>query len=326
MSHVHFSKEERLELRGLLRSDLSQNEIARILGRDSGSLGRELKKGGGRANYSVSRAEKETTARRAIANQYHRKLGKDTELTDLVKDLLDLNWSPEQIVGRMRFEHTSKVTSFSAIYQYVNQKPELAKLLPRHHNKYRRKHGIVIREQKRRDLETKRNIATREVVVDARSRLGDWEGDTILGKEKRERILTHVERVSRYLLASKTTSGEAAVVRKATEVDFKYLPQTKRKTITLDNGVEFAEWELTEKHTKTTIYFANPYHSWERGTNENTNGLLRRYFPKGTPFATLTQRQLKEAVTRLNHRPRKCLGYRTPHEVFHGVQVLQFER
>lgn len=323
---MQFSKDERIELRGLLRSELSLREIAKILGRDPGSISREVVKGGGRKNYSVSGSQRMTQARRMGANQQHRKLGKDSELTNLVLDLLELDWSPEQIVGRMRYENLSKITSFSAIYSYINPRPDLAKLLPRKHNKYRRKHGIADREQRRRDLEKKRNIATREEVVNARIRLGDWEGDTIVGKERKERILTHVERKSRYLLASITANGEATEVRKATEQDFKTIPGYKKQTITLDNGVEFAEWELTEKHINTTIFFANPYHSWERGTNENTNGLLRRYFPKGTAFATLKPRQLKEAVTRLNHRPRKCLGYRTPHEVFHDVTVLQFER
>ena len=276
--------------------------------------------------YTVKVAEFVTKARRLSANQQHRKLGKDRELTELVTSLLELGWSPEQIAGRMRYEHCSKVTSFSAIYEHVNPQVVLARLLPRKHSKYRRRHGISDREKKRAELGAKRNISTRESVVAARSRLGDWEGDTIVGSEKRERIVTHVERKSGYLLASKTKNGTAAEIRKHTQRDFKPIPQAYKLTCTYDNGVENAEWELTEKHTGMTTYFANAYHSWERGTNENTNGLVRRDFQKGTPFATLTQKQLNQTTYRLNHRPRKRLGWKTPHEVFHDVEVLQFER
>lgn len=326
MPYRHFTREDRVELRGLLRTDLSQNEVARSLGRDSGSVSREVAKGGGRKGYSVAAAESLTAARRGDANQQHRKLGVDAELTGLVADLLALEWSPEQIAGRMRFEGRAKVTSFSAIYEYANPRAELAGLLPRKHSKYRRRHGISDREKKRAEMSSKRPLSERPPEVAARERLGDWEGDTIVGGEKRERILTHTDRKSGYLLASKTCDGTAAEIRRRTERDFRAVPKDRRLTRTLDNGTEFAEWELTEGHTGMTTYFAAPYHSWERGTSENTNGLLRRPFPKGTPFATLTPKRLEGAVYRLNHRPRKRLGWKTPHEVFHGVEVLQFDR
>lgn len=321
MPYRQFTRDERISLKAYLRLPLSLREIARQMQRDCGAVSREVAKGGGRTKYSAAVAQKATKVRRRAANQQHRKLGVDEALTKKVTDLLAIHWSPEQIVGRMKLEHYPGVISFSAIYGYVNPKPELAKLLPRKHNKYRRRHGIRKREQRRIELEAKRNIATRPKVVDERTRVGDWEGDTIIGAEKRERILTHTERKSGYLLATKTASGEASVIREQTTQTFANIAKKKKETLTYDNGVEFADWEQTEQASKTTIYFANPYHSWERGTSENTNGLVRRYFPKGTTFATLTPTKLAKAVKQINHRPRKRHGYKTPYEVFHGVAV-----
>jgi IS30 family transposase len=157
--------------------------------------------------------------------------------------------------------------------------------------------------------------------VEARERLGDWERDTIIGKEKKERILTNVERRSGYLLASKTKDGTAEEIRRHTEKGFKDIPKLKRLTCTNDNGKENEEWELTERNLAMTFYFANLYHSWERGTSENTNGLLRRPFPKGTLFATITDKQLAGKVSLINNRPRKRLGYKTPYEVFWETAV-----
>ena len=321
MPYRHFTREERGELRGLLRSSLTQQQIATVLVRDPGALSREIAKGGGRSGYTVKSAARETLRRRTAANQQHRKLGKDDDLTEAVGLLLEMDWSPEQISGRMRLEAFPNAVGFSTIYEYVNPQPELARLLPRKHSKYRRKHGIVAREQRRKEVDTKRNIAERPPEVAAKSRIGDWEGDTVIGSEKRERIVTHLERRSGYLLAAKTKDGTAPEIRTTAERGFRAVPAKYRKTLTLDNGREHAEWDLTEKHTGMKVYFANPYHSWERGANENANGLLRRYFPKGTPFATLSPKRLAEAASRINHRPRKRLGYKTPYEVFHGVAV-----
>jgi IS30 family transposase len=321
MPYRQFTRDERIVLKAYLLLPLSLRDIAGQMKRHIGSVSREVAKGGGRVRYSVAVAQKATTMRRKAANQQHRKLGVDEPLTQRVVDLLTIHWSPEQIVGRMKLEHYPGSPSFSAIYGYVNPKPELAKLLTRKHNKYRHRHGISQREQRRKELEAKRNIATRPKVVDERTRIGDWEGDTIIGTEKKERILTHTERKSGYLLGAKTATGEAECIREQTERAFSKIATTKKITITYDNGVEFADWEQTEKATKTITYFANPYHSWERGTSENTNGLVRRYFPKGTAFATLKPTTLAKAIKQINHRPRKRHGYRTPYEVFYGVAV-----
>ena len=164
--------------------------------------------------------------------------------------------------------------------------------------------------------DTKRRVDARPQIIERRKRIGDWEGDTVVGQEKTERILTHVERKSGILLADKISDMKAEVVRKTTVQRFQSVPASKRHTVTYDNGIEFAEYEFIERDANMTIYFAYPYHSWERGTNENTNGLLRQFFPKGSAFRNVTQKHIDQAVSLINNRPRKRHGYRTPLEVF----------
>ena len=160
------------------------------------------------------------------------------------------------------------------------------------------------------------SIDKRPDLVATRQRFGDWEGDTVEGAKGSGHITTHVERKSRYLIAAKLTNKAAAVTATAVTSAFRRIPKALRHTLTLDNGKEFARFRDIEKHTGLTVYFADPYSAWQRGTNENTNGLLRRYFPKGLDFRNITQETLASAVKKLNHRPRKCLDYQTPHEVF----------
>ena len=149
-----------------------------------------------------------------------------------------------------------------------------------------------------------------------RARIGDWEGDTIIGKERTIHILTHVDRKSGLLLADKLDRGTAEITKNKTIQSFKRIPKNKKHTITYDNGVTFSDYEMTEKKTGIEIFFANPYHSWERGTNENTNGLLRQFFPKKSSFVNITQGQIDRVCNLINNRPRKRLGYLTPNEVF----------
>ena len=164
------------------------------------------------------------------------------------------------------------------------------------------------------------SIDRRPECVATRQRVGDWEGDTVEGAKGSGHITTHVERKSRYLIAAKLTNKTAAVTATAMIATYKKIPKRLRHTLTLDNGKEFAHFSDIERATGLTIYFADAYCAWQRGTNENTNGLLRRYFPKGTDFNQVTEEALALVVKKLNHRPRKCLGYRTPYEVFHEAR------
>ena len=160
-------------------------------------------------------------------------------------------------------------------------------------------------------------IAERPGIVNTRARVGDWEGDTVEGDKGGEHIATHVERKSRYLMASKLSDKSAPTIAAKTIACFQKIPRIARKTLTVDNGKEFAKFHDIEVKISLDIYFSDPYFPWQRGTNENTNGLLRRYFPKGSNLK-LSDEQLALIVKKINNRPRKCLNYLTPHEVFFG--------
>ena len=250
------------------------------------------------------------------ANQRFRRIEQDPILKEYIFRKLKRYWTPEQIAGALRDKYKRTVVCQQTIYTYIyEQKPKWAIYLRRKKNPYRRRHGTIQRTKQRED-QKKRGIEERPAVVTERSRVGDWEGDTVWGKERNLKILTYVERRSGLLRASLLTLSTAAEVREKTKEIFSTFKRSSRQTVTYDNGLEFSDYEWIEKDSKIEAYFANPYHSWERGTNENTNGLLRQFFPKGSSFATVTQKQLDRAVWLINTRPRKRHQYKTPIEVF----------
>lgn len=237
-----------------------------------------------------------------------------------VERRLQADWSPETIAERLRMDYpeddrmrVSAETIYRWIYRDASQGGSLFSCLCRQHKKRRRQR----RYGTGRGLIPGRiGIAARPAVVATRQRFGDWEGDTVEGAKGSGHIATHVERKSRYLIAAKLENKTAAATADAVVAAYRRIPKAMKRTLTLDNGKEFARFKDIEKDAGLTIYFADPYAAWQRGTNENTNGLLRRYFPKGSDFSRVTRETLASAVKKLNHRPRKCLGYRTPHEVF----------
>ena len=324
MSYTHFTKEERIRLAALKQAELSNCEIARELRRDVATIGRELKRNQSPVDgrYLPGGADRICHGRREAANQQFRKILPGSELEKYIATKLKKYWSPEQIVGRMKREKLfNTVVVHETIYQYIYHiKPELKKYLRCVKGRYRRRYGTKIREKQREEAKKKR-IDERPKVIETRQRIGDWEGDTIVGAEKTIHVLTHADRKSGLLLADKASEATARVIRELTVERFSKLPKKKRLTITYDNGVQFSEHETTERDLKMSIYFAYPYHSWERGTNENTNGLLRYFLPKKTPFKTLTQQKLDRCVKLINTRPRKRHHYATPEEVFSGVAV-----
>jgi IS30 family transposase len=319
MPYQHLSRENRFELSALMKAGISLRACARQLGFSPAAIKKEVDRNGGRDNYRPRFAQRRYLRLRKGANQCHRILGKDLAITQKVLELLADEWTPEQIAGRMMLEWGYQLASPTSIYNYINPRPELHYLLARKCNKYRRTKAGNERKKAREQKDLKRSIDERPEVANQRKRIGDWEGDTIIGKERTARILTVTERASGFLLADLLEKVSAESIRRSSVELFKCIPPTKKHTITYDNGTEFADHELIEKQTQLTAYFAHPYHSWERGTNENTNGLIRRYFPKGTVFSKIDMSYFKFIIKKLNHRPRKRLGYRTPFEVFHGV-------
>jgi len=292
----------------MLRAGFSLSAIARALGKELSSVSRHVRDNGGREEYDVREVRRRKRILRIVAMRDTRVL-KGTLLRTVVSRLKE-HESPEQIAGVLG------CVSASTIYRYINERaPHLKQYLRQQKGKYRRRRGTKIRERAREQAK-KRRIDERSAVVERRGRLGDFEGDTMQGRDKRVRIVTFVDRKSGYLVAYLLPKMRAELLTTLALRWFRRIPRRRRRTFTLDNGPEFSDWERLEKKSGATVYFAYPYHFWERGTNENTNGLLRQYFPRSLDFNLITPGELAHAVQRLNDRPRKRLRWKSPRQVF----------
>jgi IS30 family transposase len=312
MAHKHIGPEDWPVIARMLKAGFSGSEMARTLGKDASAVNRHIKQNGGRSGYNVREVRRRKHYTRIAAMDGIRVL-KGVLLRTMMK-LLKEHYSPEQIAGVLAQKGETIVAS--TIYRYITERaPHLKKYLRSQKGTYRRKRGTKIRENVR-ERAKKRRIDERPKVIERRSRIGDWEGDTMMGRDKRVRIVTFVDRRSGYLIAFLLPKMNAELLARLACIRFARLPKQKRKTLTLDNGVEFSDWERLEKGSGMTIYFAYPYHSWERGTNENTNGLLRQYFPKSMDFNCITADELAQVVNRLNNRPRKRLKFKSPKQIF----------
>lgn len=321
MSYVQLTSEERYVIYHLKLFKLSEREIARRLGRHHSTIGREIKRNGPgdpSGVYWHQDAHGRALERRKQPRHCRRRT--HAPLVQYVERRLRAEWSPDVIAARLKMEYVdnsdmriSTETVYRWVYRNAAHGGHLFNCLSRSHKRRRRQHhygtgrGLII---------GRIGIDKRPQLVATRRRFGDWEGDTVEGAKGSGHITTHVERKSRYLIAGKLANKTAEVTAQTVSSAFRKIPCRFRHTLTLDNGKEFARFRDIEERTGLDIYFADPYSAWQRGTNENTNGLLRRYFPKGLDFRTVSEIALAQAVKKLNHRPRKCLGYRTPHEVF----------
>lgn len=299
-------------LGALWRTGHSQSFIAEHLGKHRSTISRELarNRAPNKSGYHAAQARLLSAERRRVANQRCRKLTSNKQLQHIIEHkLVKRHWSPEEFAG------TVGGISHPTIYRWIyEERPDLKKHLRHHGSKWRRKHGTKEREKQREEAK-KRRIDLRPQIVERRGRFGDWEGDTVIGTDRKSAILTHVERKSGYVFLDKLPRALAETVRQKTVKRFSRLPKKHRRTITYDNGTEFAAHELIERETKAKVYFAHPYSSWERGCNENLNGLLRQYLPKKTALTEVTQSDLDRIAWLLNTRPRKRLNWRTPVEV-----------
>lgn len=291
----------------------NQTAIAKRLGRHHTTIGRELQRNGSGGAYSAVTAQ-EAAARRRRERPQVRKMDRP-ETNAFVRQGLARRWSPDQIAGRLKREcggDHRRCVSHQTIYRWIDSRDGSQREYWRERLRFgRRRPG----RERRGQLPRTASIQGRPAVVDRRGRFGDWEGDTLVGGGRRGGMVTLVERKSGYLLAGKVPHLRARLVRQEIESLLATAPPGLRRTLTLDNGKEFAEHERLSEHLHLNVYFADPYCAWQRGTNENTNGLLRQFFPKGTIFRGMHRQHLDEAQHLLNHRPRKRLGYRTPHEV-----------
>lgn len=325
MSYSHLSSEERYVITYLVLNDLSLREIARQLNRHHTTISREIKRNrptySDDAVYYYDIAQDFADQRKRIAHHWIRK--SNTQLMHYVKRKLMQDWSPEQIAGRLIIDYPDNELmriSHETIYLWVYSDAINGGNLHTHLRRFHKKRRKQRRYGSCRGLISGRvSISERPEAVATRERFGDWEGDTVEGVKGSGGIASHVERKSRYLVAAKLSDKTANTMTTASIKAFQRIPKKIRKTLTLDNGKEFSQFKQLEEKTGLCIYFADPYSSWQRGSNENTNGLIRQYFPKGTNFKNITSKDLAFMVRRLNHRPRKCLKYQTPHEIIYGA-------
>jgi len=322
MSYTHFTEKERYVISHMHMAGFSLRAIAHRLGRHHTSVMREIKRNrptyDDDAVYWYDATHPIAMERRYKARSYRRQNYRP--LVEYVEDKLRLDWPPEVIAARVRIDHPndermriSHETIYHWIYLDASQGGTLHKHLRRRRPRRRRqtRYGSG-----RRFIPGRVSIDQRPAIVETRERLGDWEGDTLEGAKGKGALATHVERKSRYLIAAKLVDKKAATMNAQSIAVFQKLPRRMRRTLTLDNGKEFSQFKELESKTGLSVYFADPYAAWQRGTNENTNGLLRFYYPKGTDFLAITEEELNSTIKRINHRPRKCLNYQTPYEAF----------
>jgi len=321
-TYKQLTSELRYPIYGLKQAGLNQTEIAEKAGVSKSTISREFRRNKGRRGWRPKQAQSLRDDRRQACLNGSRFSSSEWQE---IERLIRLDLSPEQVSERLEFEGVLQI-SHEIIYQRVyadkhnggdlhvhlrNQKP--------HRKRY------ASGQERRGAIKNRVSIDERPEIVAEKSHIGDWEGDTVIGKNHKGGLVTLAERKSRYVLAghirSKHADGVTGVITGLLAPH-----QDQCHTISFDNGKEFAEHEKVAKELKADIYFAHPYHSWERGLNENSNGLLRQYFPKGMELTDITEAQVLAAAWKLNHRPRKVLGYRTPHEVFFGVEMRYTKR
>ena len=301
-------------LAALRRQGLNNSQIARALGRHRSTICRELLRNSTRADgrYRAFTAQERTNGRRSRSR---RNLRFTAEEFALVDGLLRRLWSPEQVAGHLR-RTGQLLISHETIYRHVWRDKKRGGLLHTHlrgaRKKRRKRYGAY---DSRGRLAGKRMISERPAEVEARREVGHWEADTVMGAGSKDCVLTLVERKSGLVLVGKLADRTArSLSRRA--VSLMRGRGARFETVTADNGTEFHDYRRVERLTGATFYFARPYHSWERGSNENANGLLRQYLPKGASMAGLSQHQCNAIARELNARPRKRLGFRTPLECF----------
>jgi transposase, IS30 family len=314
MTYHQLTSGERYMLAALRRQGCNQSQIARELGRHRSTVCREVRRNSTRADghYRASTAQERTNGRRSRSRRNQRFGAEDFATID---ELLCRQWSPEQVAGHLR--RTGRLAvSHETIYRHIWRDKREGGLLYTHlrgaRKRRRKRYGAY---DSRGRLAGKRMISERPAEVESRGRVGHWEADTVAGSGSKDCVLTLVERKTGLVLIGKLADRTArSLSRRA--VGLMRRPGAKFETVTADNGTEFHDYRRVERLTGAAFYFARPYHSWERGSNENANGLIRQYLPKGKSMAALSQQQCNAIARKLNTRPRKRLGFRTPLECF----------
>jgi IS30 family transposase len=305
------TREERERISQMHFSGANQAAIGRALGRHPTTIGRELRRNGDGPAYSAQVAQVRAGERRRHRPRV-RKMDRP-RINETVRSGLARRWSPDQIAGRMRRETPDdprQRVSRMTIYRWIDASPDRA-----HWQSCLRFGKRRSQPEKRGRIKARAEISGRPAIVEARARFGDWEGDTVVGRQRRGGLLTLVERKSGFALTGLVKRLRAKNVGRCFRRLAAPLPSGLRRTMTFDNGKEFADHLRMKRHTGFDIFFARPYHAWERGSNEHFNGLLRDYFPKGTDLAGIGPSTVRFVLNQLNDRPRKRHDYRTPREI-----------
>jgi IS30 family transposase len=331
-TYKHLSLEERIELYRMREAGQSMRSVAAALGRDPSTISRELARNSAptkawSGGYEPVRAENLATRRRRWDARF--KLSRDPELREHVRIRLQAGWSPEQIDGDLRFKHHGCVLSYESIYRFIYHRSAQAdywhRLLPRRKSRRGRlgkRGGSPIKR-----IQDRVSIQQRPAEVANRETAGHWEGDLMLFQRHSQALLITHERTSRLLLARRQPGKSAAPVAKQLLRQFGGLPRAMRRTLTVDNGTEFAQHYRLNRELQMATYFCDRHAPWQKGGIENAIGRMRRRLPRKTDLGALPAAALDRLVAAYNHTPRKCLGYRTPAEVFcRQLQMLHFKR
>ena len=323
MRYTHITTEQRYEIDVLRRQGYSNRKIGKILGKHPASIGRELRRNGASGRYGGKIAGTRAVKRRHAASSRRHRLS--PELQAVIDEKLRVEqWSPEQISHRLHAEGHPSVSPES-VYLYIWRDKRNGGTLYQHLRQQKKRRKRYGSNDRRGVIPNRVSIDERPPIVAERSRIGDWEIDTVIGAKHQGAFVTSVERASRYLVMTAVTSTKAPEVTEAL-IRMMKPHRAKVRTFTSDNGREFTEHQKIARALGADVYFAHPYHSWERGTNEITNGLVRQYFPKGTSLLDVDPQKVQEAETKINNRPRKVLGWKSACEVFFGSSLSYFQK
>jgi len=314
----HLTQEQRYHIEAYKKAGFGNSFIAKGIGVHPSTIGRELKRNSSpiQQRYGAKVAQEISSLRKSINSKANKKF--KNELEDLVLRYIKQDWSPEQVSATLQIKHALSL-SFVRIYQYIEIDRQSGGELHTHLRFYGKKRRAKYGKQSKVRIKERVSISERPYIVEQKTRIGDFEIDTIIGKGKQGAITTIVDRASAFVKISIPTTKRAEDIENET---IRLLAPYRKiiHTITSDNGLEFSNHKAISSSLACDYYFCHPYSSWERGLNEYTNGLIRQYFRKGSDFTNITAKRVQEVENKLNHRPRKTLGWKTPYEVFYGLE------
>ncbi len=315
-SYAQLTQEQRYQIYAFLKAGFSQSTIAFEINVHKATVSREIRRNLGKRGYRPKQAHVMAITRRHRADKF---IKMTPQLIAIIENLIRNDYSPEQISGALKRNHRIRISHETIYHHILSDKitgGNLYQHLRRSNKKRKKRYGS---QSLRGQIPGRVSIDQRPAIVDAKKRIGDWEIDTLIGKNHKGVLLTAVERKSKFTLIKKVPNKKANMIADATVNLFEPY-QKKVFTITSDNGKEFTNHDRIAKELKSGFYFAHPYHAWERGLNENTNGLIRQYFPKTMGFENITNDQIQMVMNRLNSRPRKTLGFATPNDIFFNLK------